>query len=80
MNYLLEFLHAYSMHFGFWVCFMFGATIYKSGLPELTQLRPMFKTAVILAAVLSAFSSHSQSHYLNHFTAALQGELKYNGR
>lgn len=80
MNYLLEFLHAYSMHFGFWVCFMFGATIYKNGMPALDQLKPMFKTAMILASILGIFSSHSQAHYLSHFTGGISGELKYNSK
>jgi hypothetical protein len=76
MSYLVEFLHAYSMHFGFWVCFMFGATIYKNGMPDLEKVRSMLKTAVLLASILSFFSSHSQAHYLSHFTGALQAEVK----
>jgi hypothetical protein len=67
MTYLTEFIHAYSIHFGFWVCFSFGATIYNEGLPELEDLPGMFKTALILAAILSLFSSHSQAHLISHF-------------
>ena len=67
MKYFTEFLHAYSMHFGFWVSFMFSTTIYKCGMPSTDHIKPMLKSAIILAGILSIFSSHSQAHYLSHF-------------
>ena len=70
MNYLVEWGHAYITHFGAWVSFMFGATIYKDGLPENTsKVFSWFKVALVLALVLSIFSSHSHIHYLSHLKA-----------
>jgi hypothetical protein len=45
--------------------FCFAMTIYKNGMPELKDVPSMIKTAIIIAAVLSIFSSHSQ-HYLTN--------------
>lgn len=53
------------IHFGVWVTFAFGTNIYKNGIPPLKELPSMIKTAVILAAILSIFSSHSH-HYLTN--------------
>ena len=65
LAYLISWGHLYVVHFGAWVTFAFGATIYKNGLPELKNLPSMFKTTVIIAAILSVFSSHSH-HYLTN--------------
>jgi hypothetical protein len=67
LSYLVQWGHTYLIHFGAWVSFMFGASIYKEGLPELKSVPNMFKTAIILSAFLSAFSSHSHTHYIAHF-------------
>jgi len=69
MSYFVQWGHTYLVHFGAWVSFMIGTKVYKEGLPALESLSNMFKTAVILAAVLSAFSSHSQNHYMTHLAA-----------
>lgn len=65
-NYFIQWGHTYIIHFGAWVSFMLGTQVYKNGIPELMGLSNMFKSALILAAILSAFSSHSHNHYLNH--------------
>lgn len=74
-EYFVQWGHAYLMHFGAWVSFMIGAQVYKTGLPQLKDLSGMFKVSLILATVLSAFSSHSQNHYLNHFSSAKEGKV-----
>jgi hypothetical protein len=63
LHYLIQWGHIYVIHFGVWVSFCCGASIYKNGMPELKDVPTMLKTALILAAVLSIFSSHS-NHYL----------------
>jgi len=57
--------HLYVIHFGAWVTFCFGATIYKNGMPKLKDVPQMLLTAMVIAAMLSAFSSHSH-HYLTN--------------
>ena len=67
VEYFSQWFHMYLMHFGAWVSFMFGASIYKNGLPELKSLPNMFKVVILLALFLSVFSSHSQNHWTSHF-------------
>lgn len=67
MGYFVQWGHAYVMHFGAWVSFICGTSIYKSGLPELKDVSKMLKTAFLLSLVLSIFSSHSHTHYIKHF-------------
>ena len=62
-NYLTLWLQLYIVHFGAWMTFTVGVDLYKNGLPELKNLKSMLKTAFIIAAILSVFSSHSH-HYL----------------
>jgi hypothetical protein len=45
---------------------MFGASIYKDGIPAKEKIVPMLKVAFILAPILSLFSSHSHIHYLTN--------------
>lgn len=67
MSYFTDWGHAYVVHFGAWISFMFAATVYKNGLPEKTDaVIPLLKTAIVLALILSIFSSHSHTHYLSH--------------
>ena len=72
-DYFAHWAQIYLTHFGAWVSFMFAASIYKSGLPELKDLANMFKVVVILALVLSVFSSHSHNHYLQHIAQTAIG-------
>ena len=67
MTYLLEFLHAYSMHFGFWMTFIFAMSFYKNGMPSRHEIGDKLITAAILSSILSIFSGHSQAHYIAHF-------------
>jgi hypothetical protein len=64
MGYFEHWGHMYLIHFGVWLTFMFGTTVYKSGIPSTKDLPILFKSAIILSLVLSAFSSHSHTHYL----------------
>jgi hypothetical protein len=61
----------YVIHFGAWITFLFAADVYKNGMPELKDVSSKLKTALILAAVLSIFSSHSQ-HYLKYIGKILK--------
>jgi hypothetical protein len=65
LNYLVQWFHAYVTHFGAWFCFVFSMTLHKKGAPDLKALPSLFKVALIVALVLSIFSSHSQTHYLS---------------
>ena len=65
LHYLVQWGHMYVIHFGVWMTFLFAADVYKNGMPTLDKLPTMFKTALILSATLSLFSSHSQ-HYIAH--------------
>jgi hypothetical protein len=66
-EYMITWGHAYLMHFGAWVSFAFGATVYKNGLPEPKKIPSMVLSAVTLAAIVAIFSSHSHTHYLQKF-------------
>jgi hypothetical protein len=66
-EYLVEWAHTYVVHFGAWVTFAFGATVYKKGLPKPKEIKSLLVSALVLAAVVSLFSSHSHSHYISHF-------------
>jgi len=65
MTYLSNWFHAYFVHFGFWVSFTLACTVYKDGAPEFKALPNLFKVAIVLSAILSLFSSHSQAHFLS---------------
>ena len=45
--------------------FAFAATIYKNGIPDFKKLPALLKSAVVIAAIMSIFSSHSH-HYLTN--------------
>jgi len=59
----MNFLHMYFFHFGAWVSMMFGISLHRDGIPELSAMPKMFRNVLILAAILSLFSSHSHHHY-----------------
>lgn len=65
-EYLIQWAHMYIVHFGIWVTFMFGITMHSNGIPHLKELPDMFKTSMILSAILSIFSSHSHHHFMTH--------------
>jgi cell division protein FtsL len=65
IGYLISWGHLYVVHFGVWMTFTFAATIYKKGLPDLKNLPALLKTAVVISAILSIFSSHSH-HYMTN--------------
>lgn len=67
IDYLLNWLNAYVMHFGVWIAMLVSFDIYKKGLPELRHILSMFKSAIILATIVSVFSSHSHMHIVKHF-------------
>jgi hypothetical protein len=66
-TYLLNWMHAFISHFGIWVTLIAAATIYKDGAPKMKKIVPMIKSVLVLAGILSLFSSHSQTHLLSHF-------------
>jgi hypothetical protein len=69
MGYLLQWAHAYVVHFGGWVAMLVAFAVYKDGLPEPKRLPSLFKSAVALAFFASFFSSHAQHHLISHFLA-----------
>ena len=71
LNYLMQWGHMYVMHFGMWMTFAFGATIYRDGLPELEKLPKLIKTAIVVSLALSLFSSHSH-HYMSNIIPMLK--------
>lgn len=71
MDYLIQWADAYFLHVGIWVSTLVSFHIYKNGLPELSGIANMFKSAIVLAAVAAGFSSHAHAHYLSHFSNPL---------
>lgn len=67
IEYLLHWMHAYIVHFGIWMAMLVGFEIYKNGLPETKKMPGIFKSAFILAIIISVFSSHAQTHIVKHF-------------
>lgn len=74
LQYLLQWGHMYIMHVGAWITFAFGASIYKEGMPVTERIPSMIKTALILAAILSIFSSHSHHYISNILPNVISGE------
>jgi hypothetical protein len=68
-HYLIEWGHTYMMHFGAWVSFAFGAQVTKKGLPEPKEVKSLLVSAIVMAAVVAVFSSHSHNHFLQHFSS-----------
>ncbi len=66
-HYFLSWMHAYITHFGMWMSLISGFAIYKDGLPKVKKMWPMFQSILVLSAVMAAFSSHSQTHMIEHF-------------
>lgn len=67
IEYFIAWGHAYLVHFGAWVSLIIAATIHKDGAPEPSRLKGIIISAVALASIAAAFSSHSHAHYLSHF-------------
>jgi hypothetical protein len=67
IDYLLHWMHAYIVHFGIWMTMLVGFDIYKNGLPAPEKIKGIFKSALILAVIISVFSSHAQTHIIKHF-------------
>ncbi len=68
-NYLLQWFHTYVSHFGAWVTFSLGTTIWKSGVPNWHMLKQVLKVIFVVSLVGALFSSNSQVHYLTHVAA-----------
>jgi hypothetical protein len=71
LSYLYQWGQVYLVHFGAWVTFGFACTIYKTGLPKIKTIPGLLKTAIVVAAILSIFSSHSHIQYMNTFLNVL---------
>lgn len=63
LHYLAMWAHMYVVHFGVWVTLLCFLDVHENGLPKPKDMLTKLKTALLLAAVLSIFSSHSH-HYL----------------
>lgn len=67
IHYLTHWMHAYFTHFGMWVTLLGLGGLYKDGLPKYEELLPTLKVILIIAIVMSLFSSHAQTHLLTQF-------------
>jgi len=68
-HYLLNWMHAYITHFGMWMSLIAGFAIYKDGIPKVRKMWQLLKSIFVLSAVMATFSSHSQTHMVEHFLA-----------
>lgn len=75
-DYFVQWGHTYVMHFGAWVSLMFTVQIHKVGILPASSIRTYLGRALVLAAVLSVFSSHSHNHYLQHMSPKHSSESK----
>ena len=72
-EYLVSWFHQYVVHFGAWVTFVIGATVYKNGAPSTVKACvKLILMAALLGAVGALFSSHSNMHYLSYLTKAIE--------
>jgi hypothetical protein len=71
MDYFIQWADAYFLHVGIWVSTLVSFHIYKKGLPRLSSIGSIFKSAIVLAAIAAGFSSHAHAHYLSHFSNPL---------
>ena len=69
MAYLILWSHIYLIHFGAWVTFCLATTVMKNGVPHIREIPKILLAAVIMAAVMSVFSSHSHTHFINQLVA-----------
>ena len=64
MDYIIQWLHHFAIHFGAWVSFIIGVTVYKEGAPRTVKaIKILVVAAVALGAIASLFSSGSHMHY-----------------
>lgn len=68
---MIQWANMWVVHLGAWMTFLFAADVYKNGMPELKSVPSKLKTAIVLAALLSIFSSHSH-HYLQYISQILK--------
>ena len=77
MNYIIEWLHLYSIHFGTIVASLITLDVVKKGLPDsFKDSKKKVASAILISAVTALFSSHAQNHYLTHYTKEITKELK----
>ncbi len=73
MNYIIQWLHNYVIHFGAWVSLLIAADIYKKGLPESVKaLRWLLLAAFVIASIGALVSSHSHTHYTSLLNAIVK--------
>lgn len=68
IEYTINWLHLYSIHFGAVVAILLLFDVYKEGLvSDLSHLKDKFKVAAVMAMFVSLFSSHCHMHTVVHF-------------
>lgn len=72
MNYLMRWAHEYIVHFGCWMAYAVAIDMYKNGAPKIKNVKKLLKSAAIVAAILSIFTSHSVVHYLSSVASAVK--------
>ena len=69
MEYTIQWLHTYVIHFGAWASLLIIADVYKKGLPESVKgFITLLSGVLAIAAIGSLFSSHSHTHYMQFLT------------
>lgn len=63
LDYIITSINLYVMHVCALIPLIFGISIYNDGLPKYKKMAEMFKTVIVLAAILGIFSSHSHHYY-----------------
>jgi hypothetical protein len=66
MSYLINWFHAYVIHFGVWASFVIASSVHTKGIPSFDRLPGLLKSSMVIAAILSVFSSHSHVHYASY--------------
>lgn len=76
LEYLSQWGTLYLAHFGAWVSFCVGTSIWKSGLPTPKEVKSLMISAVMVSAILGAFSSHSHHSYVKSIAKMVKNESK----
>jgi len=64
MNYLISWLHLYTIHTGAWISACFICELTKHGIPRKWQVGSLLSSAIRVSLILALFSSHAHNHYL----------------
>ena len=66
IQYLVNWLHLYSIHLGALVAILLLFDLYLKGLPEVKEMPGKFKSALIMSMGIALFSSHFHNHLVHY--------------